>query len=337
MENGEKTTSQEEHLESELLTKETRSKVSRKRKFVSQNQFDDLRSTAVGMQSEMSKLVSILQDSLVPAKKMRSTPPEITSGQPEGLENQFLLHTSEPYLSMPTPENQFLERPIGNQFATNNPGDQFPVLQNSADLLSEDVLPHPSPMSLPAETSEGHFIPNFDNGIATLPFTTVPTTEQQSVKLHFVEDEVIGSPISEPYAKYVEDCCRKRILSSELTKFKESFKRPQNCPALSVPTINPTLWAQLPKDSKEHDKRLQNAQSLLAKGLTGVVQMKDTLLQIGSRTDQFSLLQQLSEQVDACVALLGNAYLESSYRRRDLVKPAINHFISFHLQFLYTG
>ena len=305
MENGEKTTSQEEHPESELLTKETRSKVSTKRKFVSQNQFDDLRSTVIGMQSEMSKLVSILQDSLIPAKRMRSMPPETTSGQPEGLENQFLLHTSEPHLSMPAPENQFLERPIGNQFATNNPGDQFPVLQNSADLLNEDVLSHPSPLSLSAETSEGHFIPNFDNGIATLPFTTVPTTEQQSVKLHFVEDKVIGSPISEPYAKHIEDCCRKRILSSELTKFKESFKRPQNWPALSVPTINPTLWAQLPKDSKEHDKRLQNAQSLLAKGLTGVVQMKDTLLQIGSRTDQFSLLQQLSEQVDACVALLG--------------------------------
>ena len=62
----------------------------------------------------------------------------------------------------------------------------------------------------------------------------MPSAEQQGVKLHFVEDEAIGLPIPEGYAKYVEDCCRKRILASEITKFKEAFKRPQNCPALSA-------------------------------------------------------------------------------------------------------
>ena len=231
----------------------------------------------LSMQSEMSKLVSILQDSLVPAKKMRSTQPDVTSAQPEGFENQFLIDTSEPHLPMPTHENQFLTRPTGNQFATNHSGDQFPVLQSSADILGKDILLHPSPMSLSAETSEGQFLPNFDNGTTDLPFSNVLPTEQQSMKLHFVEGEAIDSPISEPYAKYVEDCCRKRILTSELNKFKEGFKRPQNCPALSVPTINPNLWAQLPKDYKEHYKRHQNTQSLLAKGLTGVMQMKDTL------------------------------------------------------------
>ena len=91
-----------------------------------------------------------------------------------------------------------------------------------------------------------------------------------------------------------------------------------------MPTINPNLWAQVPEEYKEKDKRLQNSQSLLAKGLTGVVHIKDTILQRKSRTDQFSLFQRLNEQIDACVALLGNAFLESSYRRRDLLKPAIH-------------
>ena len=157
-----------------------------------------------------------------------------------------------------------------------------------------------------------------------MPFSALPSAEQQGAKLHFVEDEAVALPISEGYAKYVEDCCRKRILTAELTKFKEVFKRPQNCPALSVPTINPNLWAQLPKEYKENDKCLQNSQSLLAKGLTGVVHIKDTILQLNSRTDQFILFQRLKDQIDACVALLRNAFLESSYRRRDLLKPAIN-------------
>ena len=85
----------------------------------------------------------------------------------------------------------------------------------------------------------------------------IPTaTEQQGAKLHFVEDEAIGSTISEGYAKRVEDCCGKRALSSEIAKFKEAFKRPQNSPALIVPSINPNLWALLPKEYKEHNKRL---------------------------------------------------------------------------------
>ena len=46
--------------------------------------------------------------------------------------------------------------------------------------------------------------------------------------------------------------------------------------------------------------------------------------QFSSPTDQFSLFQNLNEQIDACFSLLGNALLESSYRRRDLLEPAIN-------------
>ena len=126
-------------------------------------------------------------------------------------------------------------------------------------------------------------------------------------------------------ASYVEDYCKKRILSSELDKFKETLKRPENCPALSVPTINPNLWAQLPKKSKEYDKRLQNAQSRLAKGLTGVVQIKETLLHFNSQPNQFSLLfPKLFSELDFFVALLGNAFLESSYRRMGLLDPPIN-------------
>ena len=147
--------------------------------------------------------------------------------------------------------------------------------------------------------------------------------------MHFVEDEAVALPISDGYVIYIEDSCRKRILTSKLTKCRESFKEPQTCPALSVPTINPNLWADLPKEYLENDKHLQKSQSLLAKGLTGAVHISDTILQLNSCTDQFSLFQSLNEQIDACVTHLGNAFLESLYRRRDLLKPATNpHFNS---------
>ena len=288
-------------------------KTSTKRKFVSQSQFNDLRSQVTGMQTEMSKLIALLQDSLAPASKKRNPISDL-----EGSENQFLTNP------INDTENEISTLQNGNQFACNPPGDQFPILRD-AEVLEGQMPMAASPMSFTSEMTDGNFIPQFPNSLAQLPLTNVQLVEQQGVKLHFVEDEAVGPPISEANASYVEDCCKKSILSSELNKFKDAFKRPENCPALSVPTINPNLWAQLPKESKEHDKRLQNAQSLLAKGLTGVVQIKETLLHFNSNPDQFALLfPKLFAELDSCVALLGNAFLESSYRRRDLLKPAIN-------------
>ena len=293
--------------------KEPSIKTSNKRKFVSQSQFNDLRTQVTGMQTELGKSVALLQDPIASASKKRKRASDL-----EGPENQFLANPTN------DAENNFSTLQNGNQFASNPPGDQFPTLRDVEELDGQMPMAT-SPVSLNSEMTDGNFVPQLPNSFAQLQLPNIQLIEQQGVKLHFVEDEAVGPPISEANASYVEDCCKKRILSSELAKFKEAFKRPENCPALSVPTINPNLWAQLPKESKEHDKRLQNAQSLLAKGFTGVVQIKETLLLFNSHPDQFSLLfPKLFAELDSCVALLGNAFLESSYRRRDLLKPAIN-------------
>ena len=68
MENEDKN---KEEVQENDPVKEVREKIS-KRKFMSQNQLEDLKSTVAGMQNEMSKLVSMLQDSIVPANKVRT-------------------------------------------------------------------------------------------------------------------------------------------------------------------------------------------------------------------------------------------------------------------------
>ena len=81
--------------------------------------------------------------------------------------------------------------------------------------------------------------------------------------------------------------------------------------------------ANLPKEAREHNKRLQNAKELLTKGLIGAVQVKELILKFNTHPDQFpKLFMELNEKLD--VTLLGNAFLESSYRRRDMLKPAIH-------------
>ena len=161
-------------------SKDVRVKTS-KRKFVSQNQFEDLKSTVAGMQNEMSKLVSLLQDSIAPTKRMRTAAPNMTAAQSAEIENQFLIHsTEEQLLSLSPEENQFLIRHDGNQFATTQTGDQFPTLQTSADILTEDLLAENSPLSFSNETTEGQFVPNFNNGTPNVSLPTPLSSRERS-------------------------------------------------------------------------------------------------------------------------------------------------------------
>ena len=57
--------------------------------------------------------------------------------------------------------------------------------------------------------------------------------------IHFVEDESLGPKILDVFAKYVKDCCHKRILNAELLKLKDGFQHLENCYAFNVPIINP--------------------------------------------------------------------------------------------------
>ena len=67
-------------------------------------------SQVTGMESEMAKLVALLQDSIGPASKKRKEVSDI-----EGPENQFLAN----------PTNDGGNDFNGNQFVTNLLGDQF--------------------------------------------------------------------------------------------------------------------------------------------------------------------------------------------------------------------
>ena len=287
-----------------------------KRKFASQVQFENLQATVADMRSEMAVLISLVKESVSPPKKLC-----LDGGSQSASQSMATFANN---------ENQFLDASQGNQFAIPSCGDQFSTMPSGSLDFGQTMpmaLNPASPMAhshLSTESTEGSFVPTFHNMDGEISNVSNQGGSGDST-IHFVEDESLGPKISEGFATYVEDCCRKRILNSEILKLKDRFQRPANCPALSVPTVNPDLWAQLPREQKEHDKRLQNAQSLLSKGLTGVVQVKETLLQFNSHPDKFLLLfKELFDKLDASVALLGNAFLESSYRRRDLLKAAIH-------------
>ena len=79
-------------------TKDVQVKTS-KRKFASLNQFEDLRSTVAGIQSKLSKLVSMLQDSIVPTKKVRTEAPDMTAAQSQPKKNWQVYSLRRPSFS----------------------------------------------------------------------------------------------------------------------------------------------------------------------------------------------------------------------------------------------
>ena len=218
------------------------------------------------MRREMVVFISLVKESVNPSKN------PCLDGCSQSRSNSML--------TVPSTENQFLTPPHGNQFAIPSCGDQFSTIPSGSGHAMPLATNPASAMAhshISTKSIEGSFALTFQNMEGAI-FPAFHLGYSGDSTIHFVEDESLGPKISEGLATYVEDCCRKRILSSEILQLKERFQRPANCPALSVPTVNPDLWAQLSREQKEHYKHFQNGQSLLSKGLTGVVQVKEMLL-----------------------------------------------------------
>ena len=125
--------------------------------------------------------------------------------------------------------------------------------------LAMPMAPNPeSPMAqshVSTDSTECNFVPTLQNIEGEITNTTGQGLLEDTA-IHFVEDESLRPKIPDAFAKYVEDCYGRRILNAELLKLKDGFHRPENCPALSVPTMNPNLSALLFCEQKEQDKRL---------------------------------------------------------------------------------
>ena len=168
------------------------------------------------MRSEMATLLSLLEESVSPAKKVCID----DSGQV----------TKNPLLTGSN-KSQFLPHTNGNQFGIPSCGDLLPatqLLSGSFELwLPMPLAPNPaSPMAqsqISADSAEGNFVPTFQNIEGAITNTAGQGLLADSA-IHFVEDEALGKKIPEVFAKYVEeDCCRKRILNAELLKLKDGF------------------------------------------------------------------------------------------------------------------
>ena len=142
---------------------------------------------------------------------------------------------------------------------------------------------------------------------------------EESFELTLEGDETLGPAIRDPLATYATTCVTKRIERDHLKALKQKAKRPANCPNVVVPQVNPAIWRELDRFSKVRDVHMQSTQELSVQSLQLALAMKERL-----SSSEESKVEDVGSMCARLITYLGNASLEMSFRRRELLKPSIN-------------
>jgi|GEM_PF-6923895 len=171
-------------------------------------------------------------------------------------------------------------------------------------------------------SSDG-FDPDANDPDESVDESGVEAEREENLALVFEGDEDAGPALPPKIANYVQGCASKRIDKDKLSDIKKRYPRPENCEALCVPQINQGIWKELSSRHRSMDIHVQATQGLVAKGLSAVLVAKEDLRKATSNANQEPFSKVHSELNDA-IALLGNAHLQLSHRRRELLRPGIN-------------
>lgn len=151
------------------------------------------------------------------------------------------------------------------------------------------------------------------------------------------DEEKLGEKVRERLAGIVNGRFKSK-LAADVQKSKfEAYNRPENCPQLVVPSVNPEIWSKLPQEAIKTDLKLQHIQRSVIKAATASTRAAELLLgplaAILKRCAKHGPITQedYGKQLDAAVrgctdsiALCGHASREISLRRRMRIKPHLN-------------
>lgn len=151
---------------------------------------------------------------------------------------------------------------------------------------------------------------DFQDNRSVSEVKTAKATPMMGFASRFAGPAEIGQPVEENLASSMNYLITTKVEDKNIMDTCQIFLQPENCEALVVPRVNPSIWDNLSATTRTVDSKLQRCQKPLVKGLTALVSLYDG--------------KELSETEENTLALLSNSLFELNMLRRDLIKPELN-------------
>ena len=144
------------------------------------------------------------------------------------------------------------------------------------------------------------------------------------IEQDFSAQEDTGPPISQKLADIINKRWSEKLGDHKLNEKREKYHRPTNCERVTVPRVNPEIWARIDHNAKQLDLRATAIQTNLVKVGAILAQSTDKLLSLAQTEVSRSEIKALITLNTDAMALLGHASCDLSQRRRETLKPHLN-------------
>ena len=139
---------------------------------------------------------------------------------------------------------------------------------------------------------------------------------------HAMTQEHAGPAVDESLAAAVNQLLVEGLPEDRLNEVMNSLTRPENLQLAQV-KVNAVIWQALPPNTRSHDIKLQRIHTLITKSMMaacGVAGRLQSSAQAGDVTGAT-----MFPTIMNCLALLAAAAREVNFRRREAIRPTLNH------------
>lgn len=141
-------------------------------------------------------------------------------------------------------------------------------------------------------------------------------------------DENVGEALYEKMATYIQGRFTRESEEKKMKELLSSYKRPSNCPSLTVKMTNDEIWSRLDTVHKKIDAKYTVTQTNISKATTAIALCADNLRKLSNMSaENTNTLKCGMQHLFDAITILGNAQNKVVQQRKDAQRNALPHDI----------